>query len=590
MISNTQKVKSRFEFKDALGVIIGQLPYAVILYDPQAGFLVVNTEAGRLIGLEDIPPGRNFAVLSISALNDNEAEKYLNLLLRQPEPSGSRRENLREKVLDVKWAPFSFNGHAGRIIFFTDVTETAKLQKEVQRLKDLKNGIEIIFDLSYDELYLVDASGKTLWVNNAACQRLYNLRAEDLIGRNVKDLEKEGIFYPSIATEVMAKKSRMTTVQWTKTGKKIIVTANPILDENGNVSMIISNSREVSEISALPAGGEAPGKPGRYYQYIPPEPDERSKLYEGIIAYSPEMKRVLALAEKVARVDSNVLLLGESGVGKDVVARLIHRLSSRRKGPFVKINCGAIPDSLLESELFGYEAGAFTGARREGKSGLVELAGKGTLFLDEIGELSLPLQVKLLNVLQDRQLFRIGGTRPVQVDARFMAATNRNLEEMVREGRFREDLYYRLNVVPVEIPPLRTRHADIPPLIAHFLDFYCRKYNVQKRINAAALNRLLNYSWPGNVRELENVIERLVVTTDAPEIETGDLPGHLQQTEGSGEARVLVTGLMPLKDAVNAVEQQLLKMALAEYHTFEAAAAALGVHPTTIGRKMKASG
>jgi len=402
-------------------------------------------------------------------------------------------------------------------------------------------------------------------------------------------LEKEGIFYPSIATEVIAKKSRMTTVQWTRTGKKIIVTANPILDENGNVSMIISNSREVSEISVLPAGAEAPGKPGRYSQYIPPELDERSTFYEGIIAYSPEMKHVLALAEKVARVDSNVLLLGESGVGKDVVARLIHRLSSRRKGPFVKINCGAIPDSLLESELFGYEAGAFTGARREGKRGLVELAGEGTLFLDEIGELSLPLQVKLLNVLQDRQLFRIGGTRSVQVNARFVAATNRNLAEMVREGRFREDLYYRLNVVPVEIPPLRARHADIPPLIAYFLDLYCRKYNIQKKINAAALNKLMHYSWPGNVRELENVIERLVVTADAPDIGITDLPEHLRQIEAREEAHVLVTGIMPLKDAVRAVEEQLLKMALNKYRTFEAAAAALGVHPTTIGRKIKMS-
>ncbi|HHV61935.1 MAG TPA: sigma 54-interacting transcriptional regulator [Firmicutes bacterium] len=314
-----------------------------------------------------------------------------------------------------------------------------------------------------------------------------------------------------------------------------------------------------------------------------------TSLDASIVAYSVEMGRVLQLASKVANVNSTVLLLGESGVGKEVVARYIHRTGYRKAGPFIKINCGAIPETLLESELFGYETGAFTGAKREGKPGMIELASGGTLFLDEISELPLNLQVKLLQVIQERQLVRIGGIRPIEVDIRIIAATNRDLQAMVREGTFRADLFYRLNVVPIRVPPLRERRDDIVPLIYHFLERFNQKYHRDMSISEEAKDRMLAYEWPGNVRELENLMERLVVTVDAPAI----LPCHLpEEVRGEGRATpckgaVYVRGIVPLKEATEEVERQIITRALERNESTYRIAKLLGVNQSTVVRKIR---
>lgn len=306
-----------------------------------------------------------------------------------------------------------------------------------------------------------------------------------------------------------------------------------------------------------------------------------------IVAYSVEMGRVLQLAARVAPVNSTILILGESGVGKEVVARFIHRQSRRRGGPFVNINCGAIPASLLESELFGYEAGAFTGARREGKPGMIEVASGGTLFLDEISELPSDLQVKLLQVIQERRLTRVGGVKPVDVDIRIIAATNRDLPAMVRKGEFRADLFYRLNVVPITVPPLRERPDDVIPLIYHFLDRLNKTHAYHKTISEEAREILTAYSWPGNVREVENLIERLVVTVEGDEITADDLPQHVREGRIADRARVKVGGVMPLRKAVEEVERQIIELALAEHRSTYKIAALLGVNQSTVVRKIK---
>lgn len=306
-----------------------------------------------------------------------------------------------------------------------------------------------------------------------------------------------------------------------------------------------------------------------------------------VIAYSVEMGRVLQLAAKVAPVNTTVLILGESGVGKEVVARFIHRTSPRRDGPFVNINCGAIPATLLESELFGYESGAFTGARREGKPGMIEVASGGTLFLDEISELSTDLQVKLLQVIQERKLVRVGGVKPLDVDIRIIAATNRDLAAMVARGEFRADLFYRLNVVPITIPPLRERPDDVIPLIYHFLDRYNRAHGYRKTISEEAREILTRYSWPGNVRELENLIERLVVTAEGDEIGAGDLPMQILEEGGARRPRVVVGGIMPLRQAIEEVERQIIERALAEKRSTYSIARLLGVNQSTVVRKIK---
>ena len=240
--------------------------------------------------------------------------------------------------------------------------------------------------------------------------------------------------------------------------------------------------------------------------------------FEEVVGESTALKRALSQAETVAPTDSTVLVLGETGTGKEVIARAIHDLSRRREGTFVKINCAAIPTGLLESELFGHEKGAFTGAIAQ-KIGRFELAHRGSLFLDEVGDIPLELQPKLLRVLQEKEFERLGGTRTIRVDARVVAATNRNLAQMVEEGLFRSDLYYRLNVFPIQIPPLRERREDIPLLVRYFVQKYARQMDRRiETISAEEMDALARYHWPGNVRELENLIERAVILSPGPEL------------------------------------------------------------------------
>ncbi|MEA4882541.1 MAG: sigma 54-interacting transcriptional regulator [Clostridia bacterium] len=306
-----------------------------------------------------------------------------------------------------------------------------------------------------------------------------------------------------------------------------------------------------------------------------------------MVAYSPAMEQILALIHKISNVNSTVLITGESGVGKEVVARYIHRTGNRANGPFVKINCGAIPEALLESELFGYEEGAFTGARKEGKPGLIELASGGTVLLDEISEMPMGLQVKLLQALQDRRFVRVGGTKQVKVDARVMAATNRDLERAVREGLFRNDLYYRLNVIPIHIPPLRDRVGDIAPLVYHFLEKYNAKHGRERELSREAREALERYAWPGNVRELENAIEFLVVTVDQRVVGIGNLPEQIRSGFCVEDIGVKISKVVPLRTAVEEVERQLVERASESCRSTYSMARALGVNQSTVVRKMQ---
>jgi transcriptional regulator with PAS, ATPase and Fis domain len=297
------------------------------------------------------------------------------------------------------------------------------------------------------------------------------------------------------------------------------------------------------------------------------------------------------LAVRVAQVDSTVLLSGESGVGKDVLAKLIHNLSKRHDKPFVSLNCGAIPEHLLESELFGYEKGAFSGADRYGKPGLFEEASGGTVFLDEVGELPLNLQVKLLKVLQEQRCRRLGSVKTVDMDIRILAATNRDLKQMVADGLFREDLFYRLYVVPIEIPPLRERREDILPLALRFLKAYNKKYDVSRTLGHELLRVLETAEWPGNVRELQNVIERLVVTADTEVLQPRHLPRSMNECSEEPQAPLVwVTGGIKLREARDQLEKQLIQKALAQTSNTREAAKLLGVTHSTVVRKAQKFG
>ncbi|OPX95689.1 MAG: Limonene hydroxylase [Syntrophorhabdus sp. PtaB.Bin047] len=310
------------------------------------------------------------------------------------------------------------------------------------------------------------------------------------------------------------------------------------------------------------------------------------KMPSTFVAHSERMKQVIETAYRVARIDTTVLILGESGVGKDLVARLIHEASPRMEtGTFVKINCGAIPPDLLESELFGHEAGAFTGARKEGKAGYFEIADKGTIFLDEIGDLPLRLQVKLLSVIQDQEVTRVGGTKPKKVDARIIAATNRDVEKMVKTGTFREDLYYRLNVVPFYIPALRERREEIPFLIKHYLNEFNSRYSLKVKLTQEVVERLTAYRWPGNVRELANLVEQLVVLANEELVTVDHLPKRFSIPERNDLAET--QELRPLDESVREFEMKLIRSALDQSKSNEEAAHKLGISLSTLARRLR---
>lgn len=448
----------------------------------------------------------------------------------------------------------------------------------------LSEDINKIFETNWDVIYASDNNGITLEVS-AAAKTIWGVEAKNLVGKSVYELEKKRIFYPSITRMVLESKQRIQAIQTTATGKKLLVLGTPIKDDNDNIIRVINTSRlivnenelykELEETKLLMEGYK------RELAYI------RNQEQQDIpfIANSIQMRNVSSLAAKVSETDIAVIITGESGVGKEVLANYIHSVSGRKDGPYIKINCGAIPPTLMESELFGYEKGAFTGAERSGKTGIFELANHGTLFLDEIGEIPITLQPKLLRVLQENEFMRVGGTKSISVDVRIIAATNRDLLEEVNKGTFRKDLYYRLNVVDIRIPPLRDRKDDILPLSQFFLDKYNKKYHMDKMFSAEVIDAFIAYKWDGNIRELQNTVERMVVLSPQNIIEPDSLPEMV--TNGRKIAAIQMDEIMPLREAHQMVEDILIEMARKKYSTTTQMAEALGVDQSTISRKLK---
>lgn len=438
---------------------------------------------------------------------------------------------------------------------------------------------KLVLDSTQDAIFIDDRYGNTQWINRA-CEQLYEVKREDIIGRNIDELEKSGIFSPSVAKLVFKNKKQVTILHSNKSGKKLLTTGTPIFDDNGNIYKVISTSRDVTELVHLRNQLEdMQNKLGEIRE-------EQMEDIGNLIFKSEKMKEIAYLAKRLAQIDSTVLITGESGVGKGEIAKFIHMSGERKDKPFVKVNCGAIPEALLESELFGYERGAFTGSKKQGKIGLFQVAHQGTIFLDEISELPLNLQVKLLHVIQDKEIQMVGGIKRISVDVRIIAATNRNLRAMVQEKKFREDLYYRLNVVPINILSLRERTDDIIPLTHYFLEKYNKKFNTEKRMDPNTLACLIKYSWPGNVRELENIVERLVIITQGDTILPQNLPNYILNNIESSED-IAIPSALGLNEATEELEKRIILNALKKYKTTREIAKALKVSQPTIVRKMK---
>ena len=443
-----------------------------------------------------------------------------------------------------------------------------------------------LLESSYDGIWITDHVGKILFANSANAKLLGVPRSE-LENKTTQELQDEGVFQTSAILEALQTRQQVSKVcNNPRTCLTVLATATPVFNEAGDIQYIFNNVRDITALNEMRESLQ--DKDEIIRQQNSQLETMRLRLGVGtIIANSKAFTQVVELARRAATFDgATVLILGESGTGKEVISELIVNTSPRKDKPYLQINCGAIPENLIESELFGYEKGAFPGADAKGRKGLFEAANGGTVFLDEIGDLPLHMQVKLLRVLQQKRIVRVGGTETVNLDVRIIAATNKDLKQMVKEGRFREDLYYRLNVVPIEIPPLRDRKEDILPLVNHFLTVANRKYHTNKSIYSDTIDVLESYSWPGNVRELENLMENLVITTPGDIIRRENLSERLKfSTEDHGFTED--TEVITLKETVERAEYMAIQKAIRQCGSIRKAAVALGVDPSTIVRKQQ---
>ena len=486
--------------------------------------------------------------------------------------------------------PLIENGQIeGAVCLLVEGSQLDTMTRRLPSFHTLSRELDTIIDSSSDGLFVCDAQANVIRVNPAS-EKIHNLPASELIGRNMRDLIDGGFIDRSAALEASIKKERVSLLQ-NKNGRKMISIGTPVFDERGELIRVVVSERDITEIDNLQRELEKQEaiREGLRDQMLAMQQSELES--QQIIARSPVMLRALHQAIKVAKADSSVLVLGESGVGKGLIADVIHKNSPRNAQPLIKINCGAIPESLIEAELFGYEKGAFTGAQAGGKPGHFELADGGTLFLDEIAELPLSSQVKLLRFLEDGRITRLGDTRSRQVNVRVLTATHQDMEQLVAQGKFRLDLYYRLNVIPIQVPPLRERSDCIVPLIRHYIEKFSRQIGSRKRLTRTALDALADYPYPGNVRELMNICERLVVMSETEIVDLADLPQQVTAypAQRSQELESFSVG-MTLQQTLDEVEKKLLEKTAQRYRNQTEMARILGVNQSTIARKLKKHG
>ena len=440
-----------------------------------------------------------------------------------------------------------------------------------------------IFDAMSDGLWICDATPRLLWINRA-CEDLNDIRREDVCGQLVQDLLTNRNFDQDVTSMVIRRKQPVAINQKVRSGRTLLVSGVPVFNDDGDVIYIVGNERDVTELNMLRGELDKTQQLTRKMHSELQGLKLRDRMSGDIVCESEAMERVLDTALRVADFDSTVLLSGPSGSGKTMIARMIHDSSSRKEGPFLSLNCGAIPQSLIEAELFGYTEGAFTGALRGGKPGLLQAADRGTLFLDEIDAFPLEAQVKLLTFLDTQGFMRVGGIKIEQVDVRLITATNKNLSLLASNGEFREDLWFRLNVVPLKLPPLSERREDIPPLVSRILEGLNKRYGTEREISRDALDLLCRCELSGNVRELQNILERSLVLCQGPTILPSDLP---KRVHSSISANLPDLGEGNMKQAVQKVEREFLERACNRHHRQVDIAKALDVSQATVARMLK---
>ena len=434
-----------------------------------------------------------------------------------------------------------------------------------------------------DAVMICDGQGNVISVHDTY-EHFFGVTKAYVVGKSVYELEKEGIFTPSVTRMVIEQQKRIVTTQRNRTGTLILTTGIPIFDQKNELRYVICfNAMDVTQLESIK------NKYNQLKTVLAHKNEEVDVLRQKYLKpahmefRSANMMRMWECAIQIAATKANILITGETGVGKSLVAKEIHFASKCASGPFVEINCATLHENLIESELFGYEKGAFTGANTAGKIGKIELADGGTLFLDEIGELPLSAQAKLLEVIENKTLERVQGNKKISVDFRLIAATNRNLMEDVEKGLFRRDLYYRLNVARLHIPPLRERRLDIPFLANYFLQRFKEEYEKEVSFSPQFIDFMDEYSWPGNVRELENLIERMVITTTSNTIDVEYLPIDIAK-----ELDIIPyhTSAATLPEMMEAYEKKIILNSIKRYRTTVAVAKDLGISQSAVSRKI----
>ncbi len=544
--------------------IFSSMHNGVIVVDQHSNILQLNAAAKELLQIRD----EQWKGVYIGDLIPNT---QIPKVLESGESTIGVKMEIAGRQCMVNRTPlYQDNELVGAIGVIQDISE-------MEYYHTLSKQMEAIIEGSTDGIYVVDKQGITILVNSAY-EELSGFKREELIGHHMADLTKEGYFDQSVSLLVLAEKKRVSILQRLGGKKDVICTGNPYLNDSGEIELVVTSVRDITQLNEMKqelikAQRFSGINHNRYTFRLGGSSDH-------VVFQSEPMKQIITKVGQVAPYPTSILLSGPSGVGKEVIANLIHSLSDRKDKPFIKVNCGAIPEQLLESELFGYEKGAFTGARQEGKLGLLELADKGTVMLDEIGEIPLSLQVKLLRVLQEKQVQRLGGNLVRNLDIRIISATNQDLQALIRQGRFREDLYYRLQVVEIRIPPLAERGEDVEALLEHFFNYYAKLYHIEKYLSAEAKKILTSYHWPGNVRELKNLMECMIVSVPSQTIEPHDLPPHISD-------QTLPAAALTLKQRVERFEQRIILETMQKHPSLRKAAEQLGVDHSTLVKKMK---
>ena len=551
--------------------------YGIILINDDGEIICFNRNAENILGLK----GKNIYGIHINKVIHDS--KLCEVVKKGQTHLKAKMQANRVILCSNRFPLYKGDEVAGAMGIFEDISKLEHLNENLKSLRGLNLEMVGVLESINDGIILIDNNGVIIRTNSAF-EMISGFSANEILGVSYDYLIDKGCLPSTIFWQVMEKKQTLNIIENIK-GRDFLIIGKPIFEADGKLMRVVIIIKDIYHLNELILNIQMTQELAtRYCKDVNKRQDHEGK--DDMVASSMAMRRVVSLANKVAKVDSNVLIMGDTGVGKEVVARSIHRCSRRMDGPFIKLNCGAIPENLLESELFGYEPGAFTGAKREGKPGLVEMADGGTLFLDEVADLPMNLQVKLLRVLQEREFMRIGGTKTKKVDFRLIAATNKDLENMVKQNSFREDLFYRLNVVPVVIPPLRERKEDIVPLIIFFLNKFNKKYGLIKKISPEVIQNLLKYDWPGNIRELENAVERLVVTSDSNLIMPEDMRENTRITEGKEKGNEPKA----LADVLEKTEKDLICRALEHCRTTREMADILGISQSAVVKKMKKYG